>query len=1042
MGNAIGISLGNTNSVMAIKQAENLYVLKNKENNEITPSVVGFHKGQFIVGEPAIDRMVSAPKGTIISIKRLMGHTYTYPDVQKAKDYYQYEIVPSDGKDGDVMVMLGEKQYSPVQISSKILEKLKKDAEVRLNNTVEYAVITVPAYFTDKQRDAARKAGQLAGLKVQKILDEPSAAAVAFGVDNIGHDDSNTILVYDLGGGTLDVSVLTVAGGQFVILDIEGDMWLGGDNFDHMIMDYVVEQVKEIENINARQNLSFMMELKKQAEKAKKSLSSINSTDIVIIGQLKNEYGDLVDVEVELTRSQFERMIEPDVKRSIELVHKAIKNANVTIEQIDYVLLVGGSSTIPMVKRALVDIFGEKKVLINVDPMKCVAQGAAIMAEMLREKIECRRCKHLNPVSAKVCEAEGCGEPLQFVHEITGRPYGIRTVDDKFIEIIPKCSNIPSAEPSISTFYTPQANVKRIKIPVYAGFDNVASKNELQGILWLELPENVPENTRIDLAFELDINGIIKVRASLMDGSGREVNATIDRDLEFRRVDLERKLDEVKSKVDKKESDIDFTTKEKIEKVYNDEINALTANNIDAAEKKIKEMEKELEKIDIEESDWKKKAKGITGYAEVTIQQYRWMIDPLKINKIEKLMKELNEAVEKDNQQVAETKHSELNKELDNLGLASDLMFITIVINIASEMGEMGDYVSADKLRSGLSEIEDAAKNGNRDAINRKFEELKPIIDKIIYNMNSKSEYLLHANPYREKSSQRRGNLISPCNNIDLVHFSMTSPQVVKPATSFVIYIWAHLERQRDIVIQRAQEVYADGKISIQSKGPIKVTRGTLLSVRLKLEGLIVENPEDTILWEGEIGNAMFLVKVPEGAKEGFRSGVATIYIDGMQILRLYFVIQIGATQSKVESIPTLEERYRKAFPSYSSKDRDAVLGRIQGIQKIAPYLEFNMDVIRLRSGQYWEQELWKIIPQNDIFYLFWSKNACKSEWVEKEWRCALKTKGIDFIDPVPLVSPDEVPPPTELAGKHFNDWVLAFMRGKNVSSHNERNGT
>jgi len=290
--------------------------------------------------------------------------------------------------------------------------------------------------------------------------------------------------------------------------------------------------------------------------------------------------------------------------------------------------------------------------------------------------------------------------------------------------------------------------------------------------------------------------------------------------------------------------------------------------------------------------------------------------------------------------------------------------------------------------------------------------------------------------------SYRVGNPELPCEHVDLVHFSMTSPLIVQPDTAFVIYIWAYLKQQHNEIIQRAQEAYSDGKISIQSKGPVKITRGTILSVRLKLEGLIVENPEDTILWEGEIGNATFLLKVPEGAKEGSRSGVATIYIDGMQILRLYFVIQIGATQSKVDRIPTQEERYHKAFPSYSSKDRDAVLGRIQGIQKVAPYLEFNMDVLKLRSGQYWEQELWKIIPQNDIFYLFWSKNACKSEWVEKEWRCAFKTKGIDFIDPVPLVSPEEVPPPPELAGKHFNDWVLSFMRGKSASSQNERDGT
>lgn len=736
MGASIGIDLGTTNSVVSIKRGKEIRVLLNLENEELTRSVVGFHKGEFIVGMPALDKMVSSPKDTIISVKRLMGRTYSDPEVQKVKKYYQYEMVPSDGKDGDVMVKLGGKQYSPVQISSIILKKLKKDAEKRLNDIVEYAVITVPAYFADKQIDATRKAGQLAGLKVQRILDEPSSAAVAFGVDNIGQDESKTILVYDLGGGTLDVSVLTIGGGQFVKLDIEGNMWLGGDNFDHKIMDYVLEQVKKRNNIDASQDLQFIVKLKEYAEKAKKLLSSMNSTDITITGQLKNEDGDLVDVEVELTRGQFEKMIEPDVKESIDLVHKAVKNANITIDQIDHVLLVGGSSTIPMVQRALIDIFGEKKLLMNVDPMKCVAQGAGIMAERIGEKIECRKCKHINPVGVKICEE--CGEILVVidVYEITGRPYGIQTVDDKFAEIIPKGSNIPSEEPSIKTFYTPQANMRRIKVPVYAGnktgdveFNVIASKNELQGTVWLELPENVPEDTRVDVAFTLDMNGIINVKVSLKDGSGREVTACIVRDQEGKRAGLERKIEEIRSKGEEKKSEIDSAAKEKIERTYNDAINALTVNDMDAAEKKIKEMEKELEKIGIEESDWKRRAKGIIGYGEFVIQQYRWLLKPLQISNIEKLMKELNEAVEKDNQQVAEAKRDELNKELDNLGLASDLMFIVIIINMANDKG---DYVSADKLRSGLSEIEDAAKNGNRDAIDRIFKELKPIIDKII----------------------------------------------------------------------------------------------------------------------------------------------------------------------------------------------------------------------------------------------------------------------------------------------------------------------
>lgn len=533
MPKAIGIDFGYRNCRVAIKYCNNIRILENRENEDATPSVVGYHKGQFIVGNPAVDRMVSAPNDTIISIKSLMGRAYSDPYVQRVKKYYQYEIVPSDGKDGDVMVVLGGKQYSPVQISAMIFKKLKQDAERRLNDTVEYAVITVPAYFTDKQREAVRKAGQLAGLKVQKILEEPTAVSIAYGMLNTGCDDSKTVMIYDFGGNNFDVSVLNCIGGNMCYLDIEGDVWLRGDNFDHKIMDYVLEYVQKKYNIDARRDLIFMLRLKEQAEKAKKSLSSIDSTEILILALLKNEERDFVGVEVVLTRDQFERMIEPDVKGSIDLVCRAIQNSYLTKDQIDHVLLVGGSSTIPMIRRALIDLFGEGKILTNVDPLNCVAQGAAILAEMIGKKIECQKCKHLNPAKAKVCEAEGCGEPLTFVFEITGQPYGTQTIADEFVEIIPKGSKIPSEVPVIVTIDIPpsEKNTKKITIPLYAGFNPVASKNELMSTVWLELPENVPQNASINVAFSLDMNRIINVKASLNDGSGREVHACIDRDL-------------------------------------------------------------------------------------------------------------------------------------------------------------------------------------------------------------------------------------------------------------------------------------------------------------------------------------------------------------------------------------------------------------------------------------------------------------------------------------------------------------------------------
>jgi hypothetical protein len=282
----------------------------------------------------------------------------------------------------------------------------------------------------------------------------------------------------------------------------------------------------------------------------------------------------------------------------------------------------------------------------------------------------------------------------------------------------------------------------------------------------------------------------------------------------------------------------------------------------------------------------------------------------------------------------------------------------------------------------------------------------------------------------REPDQIRKGSQVMPVGVTDDVHFTVTAPSPVRPGNQFILNIWAHLERQRAEVIRRVREAFGGGEVRIQSKGPVQVPRGTILSVRLRLEGFVVEEPDDLILWAGDIGSATFAVMVPADASEGTRAGVATIHMDGLQIARIYFAIQVGRQAAEIASIPAREEQHRKAFASYASPDRDDVLARVQGIQKAAPQLHVDLDVLTLRSGQYWEQELWKIIPTNDVFYLFWSRHAADSPWVEKEWRCALNTRGLDFIDPVPLASPEEVPPPPELASKHFNDWVLGWIRG------------
>ena len=269
---------------------------------------------------------------------------------------------------------------------------------------------------------------------------------------------------------------------------------------------------------------------------------------------------------------------------------------------------------------------------------------------------------------------------------------------------------------------------------------------------------------------------------------------------------------------------------------------------------------------------------------------------------------------------------------------------------------------------------------------------------------------------------------------IDLLHFTVTAPPVLRPGAAHSMDVWAHLAKQRREVIERAREE-AGESIQIKTKGPARVARGSVLSVRLNFPDLTVDPPEDSILWEGEAGNATFIVRVPETSRPGPLPGAAVIYTNGLQVCRLTFVLQIGTQTSATEPIATDMRRHRRAFASYASADRDAVLARIQGLQKGAPDLDVFLDVARLRSGENWQVKLQRELLSRDVLYLFWSEAASRSQWVEWEWRCGLREHGIGFIDPVPLVSPERVPPPNELAGQlHFNDWVLAYMRNHAAS--------
>ncbi|HWQ03028.1 MAG TPA: Hsp70 family protein [Candidatus Nitrosotenuis sp.] len=738
MGVAIGIDLGTTNSVAAIKRGD-VRVLQNRENEDLTPSVVGFYKEQLIVGKKALDRIAASPKETVISVKRLMGRAFKDPEVQRVRSKYRYSVAaPSNGTEDDVRVILGGKEYSPIEISSFILKKIKEDAEMRLNDKVEYAVITVPAYFNERQREATLLAGQMAGLKVQRILDEPTAAAIAFGVDNVGADDARTVLVFDLGGGTFDISVLNIVGGIFAQVNLEGDMWLGGDDFDWKLMQHVLQHIKDTYGFDPAGNDRFMESLRLNVRKAKETLSSLARTDISMVGQLSDKSGNLIDIELEVTRDVLERMIgrdaasgdghRTDVERSFELVMRALEGPPKTaIDQIDYVLLVGGSSCIPMIRRRLIEMFGEKKVRMDVDPMKCVAFGAAILAASIGEHVICSK-GHPNPGTAVECGE--CKEPL--IHKVdlarvTAMHYGIQAKGDKFEIIIPKGSPYPSPEPVTRAFKTPTANLRRLKIPVHAGTEDVATKNELQQTVWLELPEHLPAGTRVDVGLKLSSDGILdSIKVKLHDGSGREVEVFRDRGGE-KRSRVERKIEDLRKKIDENREKLSGEAAEQCEQLYEESIKAINErHDLDAAEKKLQELAKVVDGAT--RPDWKRTTENMIGYAEFALREFGSYLKPEESYKIKKLVEEVQKAMEDDNEELALQKREEMVKAVDANRLVQWLM--TLIIGI-SRANNQHDSVSADKLKVALRNTEDAWRRGDVDAVNRIINETGPVLDKV-----------------------------------------------------------------------------------------------------------------------------------------------------------------------------------------------------------------------------------------------------------------------------------------------------------------------
>lgn len=505
MKKAIGIDLGTTNSVVAFKDTE-VKILRSKENEELIRSCVSLIKEEIFVGKTAYNTGLKRnPENTVLSVKRLMGGAWKDKMVQDMisnKKYYKFGITKlQGGTDDAVAVLLGGIQYSPEQISSEILKKLKRDAEEKLGDEVTHAVITVPAYFTEKQKNATKIAAQLAGLKVQKLLAEPTAAAIAYGVDNLKVGDSKTVLIYDFGGGTFDLSVLNIVDGQYMEAGTGGDRWLGGDDIDKKLQELIFKKVESEYNISNLEDLIeslpkkkrdlFEAEIRIKAEDAKIQLSSSKNAEIYIPNQLEDENGEIIDIEFDITRQEFEKAIKPFIQKTIDLIDELLKELGYDIGMIDNILLIGGTACIPLVKQMLSTKYGNDKILISEKPMLAVAEGAGILSHRLGDDYEA-------PLEiTKTVDEISCTTNHNYFIEVQAKDGS-----SNFEKIIEKQMPLPTSKSII--LGTTVNNQKFAKVSLYS--DVEGNEKEKMTTSYFTIDVDLPIQSEIVFDIEIDTN--------------------------------------------------------------------------------------------------------------------------------------------------------------------------------------------------------------------------------------------------------------------------------------------------------------------------------------------------------------------------------------------------------------------------------------------------------------------------------------------------------------------------------------------------------